>query len=117
MTAEVVTSKKEDASVVEREVTLRETVLKAEVAVADPDLHLATRIRDITAEDRKVEATHQLVAEEASMTREEEVWAAEVPVAERVSQVKDVERLKEAPVVNLLNNLELINQVNNIISQ
>jgi hypothetical protein len=73
------TSRKEDASVVEREVTLKETVLRAEaVAVEDQDLLHNTRTRDTIAEDEEAEATHQQVVEEASMTREEEVQVAEV---------------------------------------
>jgi len=122
MTVEAETSKKVDASVVEREVTLREIVLRAEVvavatvvAVEDQDPHLNTETREVTTEEESQDPTHQLVAEELSMRREEEAQVAEVLVAERVTLQEEI--LREAPAVNLLNNLELINQVNNIISQ
>lgn len=72
MIADPETSKKEDASDVERKVTLRGIVLKAE---EDQGLH-STEIREETPGE-EARATHQLVAEVASMTREEEV-AAEV---------------------------------------
>lgn len=108
------TLKKEDASDVAREVTLREIALRAE---EDQDHLLETREEAVNREeDKRAEVTHQPAAEEESMTREEEEEATAAEVAEeRAILGKEEEQIQreEVQADNHRQMLEMINKVNN----